>query len=264
MSDLPVPAAPHWSPLSGTAGNAAAARPARSARADRAEVARFFRFMRDAESRFSTLRMTVLERRAVARGEVEVQSTLWLRHPGRSKLIQGQPEGPARGGYQAWLGDGEVLTHYDADANVVRSRPRLAIPVGADSATDLPAFGRLYRPLTPLPTGTVVDTFVHPHGLCRNVLWTGELRDEGVDAVAGREVRVLRCDHPRASRVLADRPDHRLVVGVDRVTGLVLLLEERIGDQVTHRAEVTSLSLDQPIGDEVFELHLPSDVRRLY
>ena len=220
--------------------------------------------MRDAESRFETLRMTVVERRIAARGETGIRSTLWLRHPGRSRLVQGEADGPARGGYQAWIGDGETITHYDADANVVRTRHRLAIPRGADSDRDLPSFGRVYRPMTPLPTGSIVDTFVHPHGLCRNVLATGELWDEGLDAVAGREVGVLRCDHPRTAKMLADRPDHQLVVAFDRVTGLVLLLEERSGGQVTRHAEVTSLSLDEPIHDETFELHLSPEVRRLY
>lgn len=255
MSELPVPAVPRPAP--------AVAQPA-TPPDDLGDIAHLFRFMRDAERRFETLRMTLVDRRAGARTDTVTRATLWLRHPGRSKLVAGDPEGRTRGGYQVWIGDGETVTHYDADANVVRSRPRLAAPVGAHSDEALPPSSRVYRPLTPLPSGTVADTFVHPYGLCRNVLSTGRLGTAGVDTIAGREAVLIRCDHPRTAKVLADRPDHRIVVGVDRVTGLVLLLEEWMGDRVTRRAEVTSLALDEPIGDDTFELHLSSDVRRLY
>jgi hypothetical protein len=75
---------------------------------------------------------------------------------------------------------------------------------------------------------------------------------------------VVRAQHPRAAKVLVDRPDREIEVGIDRATGFLLSLIERIGDSVTHHAEVTSLELDPAIPDSVFELHLASDVRMLY
>jgi len=64
--------------------------------------------------------------------------------------------------------------------------------------------------------------------------------------------------------VLTDRPDHWLEVAVDTQTGLILLLAEHVGTQTTRRAEVTVVSIDDPIPDSVFNLHLSSDVRVIY
>ncbi len=230
-----------------------------------ADAAPLFRFMRDAEQRFDTLRMTIVDRQVAARGEIVARSDVWLRHPGSSRLVVSGPGGGPRGAYHVWVVSGETVSHYDANANVVRSRPRLPIPAGADSDPDLPGFGRVYRPRTPLPAGSLADTFVHPHGFCRNVLATGPLsRLDAATGATGREMTLVRCDHPRSAKVLLDRPDHWLLLGVDRQTGLILLLEEHIGDEMTRRAEVTALVLDEPIGDEHLTLHLPADVRRLY
>ncbi|HVA84837.1 MAG TPA: hypothetical protein VNF73_00820, partial [Candidatus Saccharimonadales bacterium] len=165
MSELPVPAV----------ARPVAAADLVSRRVDVSEVAPLFRFMRDAEQRFETLRMTIVDRHIAARGDTVSRTNAWVRHPGSSRVVVGDAEGPARGGYQAWVIQGDTVTHYDADANVMRSRPRLSIPAGADTDGDLPTFARVYRPRTPLPTGSLADTFVHPHGFCRNVLATGTL-----------------------------------------------------------------------------------------
>jgi hypothetical protein len=77
-------------------------------------------------------------------------------------------------------------------------------------------------------------------------------------------VLLLRSDHPRTSHVLTDRPDHWLEVGVDRQTGLILLLAEHVGDQMTRHAEAVSVGIDEPIGDEAFRLHISNDTRVLY
>ena len=53
-------------------------------------------------------------------------------------------------------------------------------------------------------------------------------------------------------------------MGVDRQTGFLLLLAEHVGDHVSRHAEVSQLEIDPPIGDEIFPLHLSSDVRMLY
>jgi hypothetical protein len=281
MSELPVPAvAPVTLDIQRMASRApgagvgiapvgAAQTPARpdgaSTPTSLADVAPLFGFMRDAERRFDTLRMTILDRQAEARGVTVTRSDVWGRHPGSSRVEVGDPDGQTRAGRHAWVINGDTVTHLDADANVVRSRPHLPIPHGADSDGDLPSFGRVYRPMTPLPAGTLADTFVHPHGFCRNVLATGRLSLAGIaTGAAGREMTLVRCDHPRSAKVLVDRPDRWLLVGVDRATGLVLLLEEHVGDEMTRRAEVTSIQLDEPMGDEVFTLHVSGGVRRLY
>ena len=229
------------------------------------DVTPLFRLMRDAEQRFDTLRMTILDQQVGPRGETVTRSDVWVRHPGSSRVIVGDADGPALAAQHAWVISGDTVTHLDADANVVRSRPHLPIPRVADIDRDLPAFGRVYHPLTPLPAGTLADTFVHPHGFCRNVLATGRLSLAGIaTGAAGREMTLVRCDHPRSAKVLVDRPDRWLLVAADRATGLVLLLEEHVGDEPTRRAEVTALALDEPMGDEVFTLHVSAGVRRLY
>ena len=101
-------------------------------------------------------------------------------------------------------------------------------------------------PQTALPAETVADTFVHPNGFCRNVLRTGVVYRRGTASLAGgRETILLRCDHPRTSHLLLDRPDHWLEVGVDAQTGMILLLAEHVGDRITRHAEATSVRLDE-------------------
>ena len=58
--------------------------------------------------------------------------------------------------------------------------------------------------------------------------------------------------------------DRWIEVGVDRQTGFIVLLVEHIGEAVTRHAEVTSLELDPALPDELFTVHLPEDVRRIY
>ena len=64
--------------------------------------------------------------------------------------------------------------------------------------------------------------------------------------------------------MLTDRPERSVEVGVDRLSGLIVLLVERIGDAVTRQAEVTDLQLDAPIGDEAFVLHVSEGARTLF
>jgi hypothetical protein len=94
---------------------------------------------------------------------------------------------------------------------------------------------------------------------------TGVIYKRGTALMAnGREAILLRCDHPRTSHVLTDRPDHWLEVGVDVQTGMIVLLAEHVGDQMTRHAEAALVSLDEVIPDESFKLHLSSDTRRIY
>ena len=82
--------------------------------------------------------------------------------------------------------------------------------------------------------------------------------------MAGREAIVVRAQHPRSAKVLVDRPDRSIDVGIARDSGFVVLLTERIGETVTRHAEVTTLELDPTLLDSAFELKLPADTRRLY
>ncbi|MBA2770157.1 MAG: hypothetical protein H0U35_13725 [Sporichthyaceae bacterium] len=223
-----------------------------------------FMFMRDAELRFDSLRMRLVERTWGTKGEQLEVIELWLRHPGHAKVATRLGDDPMSRDFRIWVGDGEVERSFDARSNIATERPVRRRVVGA-TADDLPAFARVYVPRTMLPVESITDSFVHPHGLVRRVLQSGETRLLGTALLGpGREAWVLRCDHPRISHLLTDRPDHWIQLGVDRMTGLVLLHVEHSGGRVTHHTEVTSLELDSPIPEEAFTLHVSGDVRRLY
>lgn len=230
---------------------------------DAPSLTELFRFMRDAELRFESLRLRIVERTVSAVGEREEWQDLWLRHPGRAKVVTRFDPLAPRGASRIWLTDGETVRSYDSRSRTASVRP-VREPVLGITDPHLPDFGRVYRSRTPLPMESLVETFVHPHGFCRNVLATAALALRGTARLNGREIYLLRADHPRTTKLLTDRPDHWLEVGVDRLTGLVLLLVEHVGDQVTRHAEVASLELDAPIGDEAFVLHLSGDVRTIF
>ncbi|HXR26414.1 MAG TPA: hypothetical protein VN771_01005, partial [Candidatus Baltobacteraceae bacterium] len=217
---------------------------------DAPSLGELFTFMRDAERRFETLRMRLVERLQSAAGETVTTDEVWLHHPGRAKVVTyPDPDAPAGSGL-VWVSDGSIVRTYDGRSHKATTRPVRQRAVGIEDP-HLPPFGRAYRPLTQLPADTLVDTFVHPHGFCRNVLATADLTLRGTARLGDREVYVLRADHPRSTEVLTDRPDRWLEVAVDRLSGLLLLLAEHVGDQLTRHAEVTSLELDAPISDDV-------------
>ncbi len=226
-------------------------------------IEELFLFAREAELRFSALRLVIEEQSLNVRGEEPLTHELWLRHPGQARVTTRRDrELPSRD-YDVWLLEDDTVTTYMAARKVASRRPRRRHVVGFDDA-GLPAFARQREPLTALPPGSLVDTFVHPHGLFRNVLVTGPLAVIGTQLVGDREAIVVRAEHPRASKVLVDRPDRSIEVGIDRATGLLLLLTERIADTVTRHAEVSELTVDPVIPDSAFELRLSADVRRLY
>ena len=226
------------------------------------DVPDLFRFMAEAELRFDTLRMRIVDRRTTTHGDETETHEVWLRHPGMAKVISTRGDALERD-YDAWLADGESVHTYDARAKNATSRRLPVRPVGAEDA-NLPAHSRIYLPVTTLPAETLADTFVHPHGICRNVLSTGIVTRGGTQVLANREAFLLRCDHPRTSHVLTDRPDHWLEIGIDAQIGAILLLAEHVGDQVTRHAEVTTFAVDEIITDDVFRLHISSDTRILY
>lgn len=220
-------------------------------------------FMRDAERRFSTLRMRIVERIQAAVGPTETRIELWLAHRGRAKVIEnreGVDGGPAS--YFVWVSDGERVRTYDSASNVATERAHRHVPDEID-APDLPAFARILPPLTELPMESLPEAFVHPAGLARN-LGTGRVALVGQSRIAGREALVLEIERPRATLIETDRPDRSVILGVDRETGVVMLLEERAGDTVTRRAEVTYLEPDAPIRDDFFTIHVPTEAVTIF
>jgi hypothetical protein len=230
---------------------------------DAPSIEELFLFAREAELRVHSLRMTIEERSTTSRGEEVIRHEIQLRHPGQARVTTYRDELALSADYDVWLTDGHTAQVYKAASRVTSRRPLPRSVVGLD-APDLPLFARQRGSVTPLPSGTLADTFVHPHGLFRNVLITGPLAIVGTQVVSGREAIVVRAEHPRSAKVLVDRPDRSIEVGIDRATGFLLLLTERIGGEVTHHAEVTALEIDPTIFDSAFELKLPEDVRELY
>jgi hypothetical protein len=226
-------------------------------------IEELFTFAREAELRVQSLRMTIEEQLVTAKGATRILHEVQLRHPGHARVTTKRSSEPLSRDYDIWVSDGQTITAYAAGNRLASVRQHRRPVVGSDDP-GLPPFARQYQPLTQLPAGSLADTFIHPHGLFRNVLVSGPLAIVGVQQVAGREAIVVRAQHPRSAKVLVDRPDRSVEVGIGRDSGFVLLLIERVGDAVTRRAEVISLQLDAVILDSAFELRLPSDVRRVY
>lgn len=230
---------------------------------DTPTIEELFSFAREAELRVRTLRMTIEDHVVNAKGEQLTISEIQLRHPGHARVTTRRGADRVTNDYRIWLSDGETATAYDAATKVASVRALPDRVVGSDQ-DDLPPFARQYVPLTRLPAGSLADTFIHPHGLFRNVLVTGPLAVAGTQPVAGREAIVVRAQHPRSSKVLVDRPDRSIDVGIARDSGFVVLLTERIGETITRHAEVTTLDLDPTLFDSAFELKLPADARKIY
>lgn len=220
-------------------------------------------FARDAERRFASLRMRIRETVYSARGEEGFRHEVLMRHPGWARVTRHRGDDPLSRDYVVWVSDGRTVQTYDAADRRATRRPVASRLVGAERA-DLPDHSRTRPVLTALPANSLADAFVHPCGLLDHVLASGPLALLGTASIAGREAYVVRSDHPRTTLILTDRPDRQVEVGVDAQTGLVLLLVERIGDDVTRSAQVTDLVLDDAIPDEAFELHLGSGVRTIY
>ena len=222
-----------------------------------------FAFMAEAELRFESLRMRIVDRQVTTHGEEVVTHDVWLRHPGSAKVVSTRGAS-TDGDYNVWTTDGAIVRTFSALGHTATERRAPHAPVGA-ADPDLPRFARVYVPQTALEAETVADTFVHPNGLCRNVLTSGVVSRRGTASLAGgRETILLRCDHPRASQVLLDRPDHWLEVGVDAQTGMLLLYAEHVGDRMTRHAEVTNVRLDETIPASAFTIHVSSDTRTIY
>jgi hypothetical protein len=226
-------------------------------------VADLFDFMRDAELRFATLRMRILERAATTRGEDATQVDVMLRHPGHAKVTTSRPGEIIGGHYEIWISDGDLVRTYAAAHKLGTQRPLRNRPRGLGDP-DLPGMARIYEPVTPLPMETLPDTFVHPAGFCQNVLATGPCTITGSGQTAGRAAIMLRSDHPRTIEIAGDRADHRFDIAVDRETGLILRLIETIGGSVTRDAVVTDVAPDAPLPPTAFDFVFPTGTTMLF
>ena len=222
-----------------------------------------FDFMRDAELRFATLRMRILERVSSTRGEETTQIDVMLRHPGQAKVTTSRPGEEVGGPYEIWISDGEIVRTYAARHKLGTQRPIRNRPRGLGDA-DFPGMSRIYEPVTALPMETLPDTFVHPGGFCQNVLATGRCTIRGSAAIAGRAAIHLRCDHPRTVELPGDRPDHAIDVSVDRDTGVIVRLLETIGGSVTRDAVATLVEPDASLPPSAFEFAFPTGTTMLF
>jgi outer membrane lipoprotein-sorting protein len=226
-------------------------------------ISELFTFMRDAELRVRSLEMRIVEEGQTARGPRETLIELLLRHPRLARVTTTFPADGTVGSYEVWLSDGETVRTYSSRRRVATIRPLRRRVAGLDDQ-GFPGFSRVYQPLTPLPAESLPDAFLHPAGLCQNLLATGQCRVVGDDEILGRAVVVLECHHPRAVEVHFDRPDFRLRLAVDRESGNVLGQEEWVGGAWTRRATAVAFVPDAPVPDSAFELHVPEGTRILY
>ncbi len=224
-----------------------------------------FTFMRDAELRFDTLRMRIEERAWTARGEELTVIEVALRHPGEVKTQSSNPSLGTAANYEVWISDGKTVQTYAAGRKVGTRRPVRPVVQGVGGAGgDLPGKSKVYTPVTSLQAETLPELFIHPAGFCQNVLVTGDTRITGTTEVAGREAIVVECDHPRTVERVADRPDYRVVVAVDRADGVILRLQESMGGQVTRDAAVSSYEPNAALPRSAFEFSFPADTTFIY
>lgn len=222
-----------------------------------------FEFMRDAELRFASLRMRIVETAHTTRGDDPATIEVAIRHPGHSKVTTTQPAEGARAPYDVWISDGDIVRTYASGHRLGTQRPIRNRPRGLHDR-DFPGRSQVYEPLTALPMETMPEMFVHPAGYCQNVLGTGRCLVTGSDLVNGREAVLLGCDHPRTTEVGADRPDYHVSLAVDRETGVILRFIESIGGIVTRHAEVVDFAPDAPLPPSAFEFVFPTGTTMLY
>jgi hypothetical protein len=228
-------------------------------------VEALFTFMRDAELRFDTLRMRIEERAWTARGEELTVIEVALRHPGEVKVLSSVPALGTTSNYEVWVSDGKTVRAYVASHRVGTRRPVRPVVKGVGgTGGDLPGSSKVYIPVTSLQAETLPELFIHPAGFCQNVLATGSCRITGTTEVAGREAIVVECDHPRTVELVADRPDHRVVISVDRADGVILRLQESTGGVLSRDAMVTGYEPDIPLPPSALAFTFPADTTFIY
>jgi hypothetical protein len=222
-----------------------------------------FEFRRDADLRFGTLRMRLVERAQTARGEDSTRIDVMLQHPGHSKVTTTREGAGPRADYEIWMSDGDLVRTYASAHRLGTQRPIRNRPRGLHDR-DFPGRSTVYEPLTALPMESLPETFVHPAGFCQNVLSTGRCWITGTELVVGREAILLDCDHPRTTESVADRPDYHISIAVDRETGVILRFTESIGGSITRDAEVVEFAPDAPLPPSAFQFVFPTGTTMLY
>jgi outer membrane lipoprotein-sorting protein len=226
-------------------------------------VSALFTFMRDAERRFSTLRMRVEARTTTARGSEVSISDVTLQHPGRAKVVTSGSADAIGGSYEVWISDGETVRTFASSRRVGTRRPVRNRLRGLDQ-DELPGWTKVYEPVTQLPMESLPELFIHPAGYCQNVLATGACEVTGTTEVAGREAIVMECAHPRTIERIGDRADFTIRIAVDRRDGVILRLEESMGGAATRDAMVTSYLPDIPLPPDALTFTFPPDTTLIY
>src|SRR4051794_4121303 len=116
-----------------------------------------FAFMAQAELRFESLRMRIVDRQITTHGEENVTHDIWLRHTGNAKVVSTRGSA-SEGDYDVWVSDGERVRTFNALGRPAPERRAPRAPVGADDP-DLPRRSRVYTPQTALQPETLADTF---------------------------------------------------------------------------------------------------------
>ena len=217
-----------------------------------------FDFAAGAERRVRTLRLRIEERTVTAAGESRGSVELLVDRP-HARVTTAHPQG----GYDVWLTDGAEVRSFNAVTNTATRRPHRAAPAGLDDH-ELPHSSRVPLALGPLPGKGWATTFVRPGSFCSSVLAGAVLGRVQETTLAGRVALSVEAAAPRAVALDGDRADFRFRVTFDRVTGILLGVEEFRGAHLVRSALCTAIDVDGPIPPSAFDLELPPDVVTLY
>jgi hypothetical protein len=220
--------------------------------------AELFDFVGGAERRFRTMRLRIEERAVTAAGESVGRVELLIDRP-HARVTTVQPQG----GYEVWLTDGTNVRSYNAATKTTTLRPHRAAPTGLDNR-GLPQNSRVPTNMGPLPGRGWATSFVRPGSFCSTVLAGAVLGAVHETQLAGRVALTIEAAAPRAVALDGDRADFRFRVSFDRLTGVLLGVEEFRGAHLVRSALCTTFEADASIPASAFDLELPPDVVTLY
>ena len=221
-------------------------------------AADLFDFAAGAERRFRTLRLRIEERTVTAAGESLGSVELLIDRP-HARVTTAHPQG----GYEVWLTDGTDVRGFNAVTNTTTRRPHRAAPTGLDDS-GLPQNSRVPTNMGPLPGKGWATSFVRPGSFCSSVLAGAVLGAVHETQIAGRVALTIEAAAPRAVALDGDRADFRFRVTFDRLTGVLLGVEEFRGAHLVRSALCTAFEADASIPASAFDLELPPDVVTLY
>ena len=193
-------------------------------------AANLFDFAAGAERRFRTLRLRIEERTVTAAGESLGSIELLIDRP-LARVTTVHPQG----GYDVWLTNGADVRGYSAVTNTTTRRPHRAAPTGLDDS-GLPQNSRVPTDMGPLPGKGWATSFVRPGSFCSSVLAGAVLGAVHETQLAGRVALTIEAAAPRAVALDGDRADFRFRVTFDRLTGVLLGVEEFRGAHLVRSA----------------------------